>query len=72
MALVFMPRKTAIVFLFIAGAFCLVDGIHKKDTKEMLVGVVILICAVVKLITGREKKLLNNNKDHDKTNTTGR
>jgi hypothetical protein len=72
MALVFLPRKTAIVFLFTTGIFCLVDGIHKKDTKETLAGVIILICAVVKLVTGREKKPLNNNGKHDKTNITGR
>ncbi|MDB5150274.1 MAG: hypothetical protein JWQ57_4294 [Mucilaginibacter sp.] len=59
-------------FLFITGIFCLVDGTHKKDTKETLIGVAILICAVVKLVTGREKRPLNNDKEHDKPNITGR
>ena len=68
MALIYMPRKTAIVFLFIMGTFCLVDGIHKKDTTEILVAVAILICAVVKLVTGKAKKSLNANEGQDKSN----
>ncbi|MEO3405373.1 DUF308 domain-containing protein [Mucilaginibacter sp. CAU 1740] len=56
MALIFMPRKSAMILLIILGIICLVDGIYKGDTTETIVGVVILLYAVVSLVSGRKKK----------------
>jgi hypothetical protein len=57
MALIFMPRRSAFIFMLVLGIICLVDGIVKKDTKELLVASAILIYAVVSLITNKKKKI---------------
>jgi hypothetical protein len=61
MGLIFMPKKSAMVLLIILSVICLVDGIHKGDTKETIVGAVILLYAVINLINGRRKKPVNAN-----------
>jgi uncharacterized membrane protein HdeD (DUF308 family) len=61
MALIFMPRKSAMILLIILGIICLVDGIHKGDTTETIVGVVILLYAIISLVTGKSNKPANNN-----------
>jgi len=61
MALIFMPRKSALILLLILGTICLVDGIPKKDVKEILVAVAILTYVIVSFITGRKKNPANKN-----------
>ena len=61
MALILMPRKSALIILLVLGAICLVDGIAKKDTKEILVALAILGYAIISLVTGRKKNLANKN-----------
>ena len=57
MALLFMPRKSALIIMLVLGAMCLVDGIHKKDVKETLIGSAILIYVIVSLLTGKKKSI---------------
>jgi hypothetical protein len=57
MALIFMRRKPALIILLFLGTICLVDGIAKRDIKEILVALAILGYAVVSLVTGRKKSV---------------
>ena len=60
MALYYMPRKAALIILLILGSISLVDGIAKKDTREILVALAILVFAIVSLIViGRKKKTVS-------------
>jgi len=70
MALIFMPGKSAFYLLLVLGIICLVDGIAKKDTKEILVALAILIYAVIKLATYRKKNLAKKNADGAATTFT--
>jgi hypothetical protein len=65
MPIIFMPRKTALIMLLVLGAMCLVDGIIKKDIKEILVGLGILAYAVVSLINGKKKNAPNKIEQKD-------
>ena len=68
MALIFMPRKSALIILLVLGAICLVDGIVKKDPKEMLVALAILGYAIVSLVSGRKRTPANKN-DREHSNS---
>lgn len=61
MGLVFMPKRSAIIILLVLGAICLVDGIVKKDVKEILVALSILIYALVSLTAGKKKDPASQN-----------
>jgi len=56
MAIVYMPRKTGLVFGSIVGVFCLVDGIFKKDVLEILAGSVIICFVVIDFMAYRKEK----------------
>jgi hypothetical protein len=56
MPVIFMPAKSAAILLLVLGTICLVDGIIKKDTKEILVALATLAYSVYKLVTARKKK----------------
>jgi len=64
MALIFMPRKSALIILLVLGTMCLVDGIAKKDSKEILMALAILGYAIVSLVTN-----LANKNDRERSNS---
>jgi hypothetical protein len=45
----------------VLGPICIVDGIIKKDTKEILLMLVVFIYAIVTLVNDRKKKLARKN-----------
>ncbi|HEX8022426.1 MAG TPA: hypothetical protein VF500_20910 [Mucilaginibacter sp.] len=45
----------------VLGPICMVDGIVKKDTKEILAMLAVFIFAVVSLLNDRKKKLAIKN-----------
>ncbi|MDR3697870.1 hypothetical protein [Mucilaginibacter sp.] len=61
MPLIFLHGKSALIMMLVLGTICLVDGIAKKDTKEILVALATLGYAIVSLVTGRKKNIANNN-----------
>lgn len=54
MALVFMPKKTALIFSSIVVVFCLADGTHRKDTTEIIVALVLLLFTIINFFDYRK------------------
>jgi hypothetical protein len=47
--------------LLVLGAYCLVDGLVKKDTQEILVALAIVGYTIVSLVRGRKRTPANKN-----------
>ena len=63
---ILLPRKPTLICLVVLGPICIVDGIVKKDTKEILIMLAVLIFAIVTLVNdSRKKKKLINKKDKE-------
>jgi len=58
---ILLPRKPTLICLVVLGPICIVDGIVKKDTKEILIMLAVLIFAIVTLVNDRKKKLAGKN-----------
>ncbi|GAA3983051.1 hypothetical protein [Mucilaginibacter dorajii] len=58
---ILLPRKPTLICLAVLGPICIVDGIVKKDTQEILAMLVVFIFAIVTLINDRKKKLAGKN-----------
>jgi hypothetical protein len=60
---ILLPRKPTLICMAVLGPICVVDGIAKKDTLEILAMLAVFIFAVVTLImdSRKKKKLLNKN-----------
>jgi hypothetical protein len=54
---ILLPRKPTLICLAVLGPICVVDGIVKKDTKEILLMLAVFIFAIVTLFNDRKKKL---------------
>lgn len=64
---ILLPRKPTLICLAVLGPICIVDGIVKKDTKEILAMLVVFIFAIVTLVSDRKKKLARKN-DQERSN----
>ncbi len=63
---ILLPRRPTLICLVVLGPICIVDGIVKKDTKEILIMLAVLIFAIVTLVNdSRKKKKLINKKDKE-------
>ena len=51
----------------VLGPICMVDGIVKKDTTEILAMLAVFIFAIVSLLNDRKKKLAGKN-DRERSN----
>ncbi|WP_330861542.1 hypothetical protein [Mucilaginibacter sp.] len=58
---ILLPRKPTLICMAVLGPICMVDGIVKKDTKEILAMLAVFIFAVVSLLNDRKKKLAIKN-----------
>jgi hypothetical protein len=65
---ILLPRKPTLICLVVLGPICMVDGIVKKDTKEILAMLVVFIYAIVTLVNDRKKKLASKN-DRERSNS---
>jgi hypothetical protein len=64
---ILLPRKPTLICLAVLGPICIVDGIVKKDIKEILAMLVVFIFAIVTLVSDRKKKLARKN-DQERSN----
>lgn len=63
---ILLPRKPTLICLLVLGPICVVDGIVKKNTQEILAMLAVFIYATVTLIMdSRKKKKLINKKDKE-------
>ena len=61
---ILLPRKPTLICMAVLGPICMVDGIVKKDTKEILAMLAVFIFAIVSLLNDRKKKLaIKNNRE---------
>ena len=60
---ILLPRKPTLICLVVLGPICVVDGIVKKDTQEILAMLAVFIFAIVTLVmdSRKKKKLINKN-----------
>ncbi|MCR8557847.1 hypothetical protein KXD93_09355 [Mucilaginibacter sp. BJC16-A38] len=60
---ILLPRKPTLICLVVLGPICVVDGIVKKNTQEILAMLAVFIFAIVTLImdSKKKKKLINKN-----------
>jgi hypothetical protein len=65
---ILLPRKPTLICLVLLGPICMVDGIVKKDTTEILAMLVVFIYAIATLVNDRKKKLARNN-DQERSNS---
>lgn len=64
---ILLPRKPTLICMAVLGPICVVDGIVKNNTKEILAMLAVFIFAVVTLImdSRKKKKLISrNNQEH--------
>ncbi|MGF7042690.1 hypothetical protein [Mucilaginibacter lappiensis] len=64
---ILLPRKPTLICMAVLGPICVVDGIVKKDTKEILAMLAVFIYAIVTLAmdSKKKKKLIDrNNREH--------
>jgi hypothetical protein len=64
---ILLPRKPTLICMAVLGPICMVDGIVKKDTKEILAMLAVFIFAIVSLLNDRKKKLAVKN-DRERSN----
>lgn len=64
---ILLPRKPTLICMAVLGPICMVDGIVKKDTKEILAMLAVFIFAIVSLLNDREKKRAIKN-DRERSN----
>ncbi|MGF7076105.1 hypothetical protein [Mucilaginibacter sp. 3215] len=65
---ILLPRKPTLISLTVLGPICVVDGIVKKNTQEILAMLAVFIYAVITLImdSRKKKKLIDkNNREHN-------
>lgn len=61
---ILLPRKPTLICMAVLGPICMVDGIVKKDTIEILAMLAVFIFAIVSLLNDRKKKLaIKNNRE---------
>jgi hypothetical protein len=53
---ILLPRKPTLICMAVLGPICVVDGIAKKDIKEILAMLAVFIFAIVTLIMDSRKK----------------
>jgi hypothetical protein len=58
---ILLPRKPTLICMVVLGPICMVDGIVKRDTKEILAMLAVFIFAIVSLLNDRKKKLASKN-----------
>jgi hypothetical protein len=67
---ILLPRKPTLICLAVLGPICVVDGIVKKDTQEILAMLAVFIFSIVTLIMdSRKKKKLINKNDREHSNS---
>jgi len=59
MPLIFMPRRSALVYMLVLGLLCLTGGIVKKEMKGIIIGVGITLYALISLIMEFRKRQRN-------------
>jgi len=66
---ILLPRKPTLICMAVLGPICVVDGIAKKNTQEILAMSAVFIFAIVTLIMdNRKKKKLINKNDRERSN----
>ncbi|WP_370997360.1 hypothetical protein [Mucilaginibacter sp. RCC_168] len=67
---ILLPRKPTLICMAVLGPICVVDGIVKQDTKEILAMLAVFIFAIVTLIMdSRKKKKLISTKTREHNNS---
>ncbi|MFC0514214.1 hypothetical protein ACFFGT_08390 [Mucilaginibacter angelicae] len=64
---ILLPRKPTLICMAVLGPICMVDGIVKRDAKEILAMLAVFIFAIVSLLNDRKKKLASKN-DRERSN----
>jgi hypothetical protein len=64
---ILLPRKPTLICMAVLGPICVVHGIVKKDTQEILAMLAVFIFAIVTLLNDRKKKLaVKNDRERSK------